>query len=71
MFIGYDLMRSGVAHNFGIATCSQAGGGTTATDPEVPVSGRVFHYLVRAGNLCGANLGYDSAGRPRQGECPP
>jgi hypothetical protein len=68
---GYQVLRSPVAHDFGAATCTVVGVSTVATDAEMPAAGAAFHYLIRAKNRCGQNMGYDSAGRPRTGAaCP-
>ena len=65
--IGYHLLRSPEAGDFGAAVCTLTGASTAATHHGVPASGALFHYLVRAQNRCGENLGLDSAGQPRSG----
>jgi hypothetical protein len=68
--VTYDLLRSAAAGDFSVPTCvARSVTATSATDPGLP--GRVFHYLVRARNACGGNLGTDSSGTPRvAGACP-
>ena len=66
----YDLLRSTTANSFLLATCQATNiTATSATDSSVPAT--AFHYLVRARNACGGNLGTDSSGAPRvAGACP-
>ena len=66
----YDVLRSATADDFSAATCAGANTtDTSAADTDLPVS--AFYYLVRTRNLCGSNLGADSADTPRVGaSCP-
>jgi hypothetical protein len=54
--IAYDTLRSGAPDGFAdAAVCieSNDAADTMAVDAELPAPGGVFHYLVRARNLCG------------------
>jgi len=67
----YEIVRSRVASNFlnhPTNVCLDAGGTQTQfTDPQIPPSGGVFYYLVRARNSCGpGSSGTRSNGTPRQ-----
>lgn len=66
----FDLLRSTNPRDFGAPFCVvRDTPAITATDPAVPA--RLFAYLVRAKNGCGANAGTTSAGVPRSpGACP-
>ncbi len=66
----YDLLRSVEADDFSAPTCVVTHSpATAATDEANPAS--VFHYLVRAINACGTNLGTASDGESRSGGvCP-
>ncbi len=66
----FDLLRSGRADDFAAPFCvARDATATSARDVERPT--RVFDYLVRARNACGANLGKRSDGTPRTaGSCP-
>jgi subtilisin family serine protease len=66
----YDLLRSVEADDFSAPTCVVTHSpATAATDEANPAS--VFHYLVRAINVCGTNLGTGSDGESRSGGvCP-
>jgi hypothetical protein len=68
----YDVLRTTTAGDFLTPTCVvKDGTGFVGYDPEVPSAGQVFYYLVRSKNVCGGNLGEDSAGDPRVGgACP-
>jgi hypothetical protein len=70
----YDVLRSDAADEFGAAgTCVATDvAAESAADPDLPVSGSVFHYLVRTGHSCGeGTLGVDSDGVERTGSaCP-
>lgn len=76
--VSYDVLRSTVAADFTGSICLATGiGGTTAQDPNAPVSADpLWSYLVRARNGCpGASgvgsLGSASNGSPRAGRsCP-
>jgi hypothetical protein len=60
----YDLVRSPEPGSFVSAVCVAAGlAATSAGDPAVPTG--KYHYLVRARNACGSNLGTRSDGTPR------
>ena len=71
-----DLLRSTDPADFQVSALCLASGTaeTSASDPELPGLGGVFHYLVRAGNPCGWGagvLGARSDGVPRSGRsCP-
>jgi hypothetical protein len=71
--VTYELLRADTADDLDSATCLPTLGSlTVATDGELPRSGGVFHYLVRATNACGDNLGQTSSGQPRSGiDCTP
>ena len=61
--IVYDLLRSIDRTTWAAATCVATGLATTmASDPETPPV--AYYYLVRARNICGANMGTDSSGVP-------
>lgn len=68
--IRYDLLRSVTGSSFEGAVCVESDDtDLVATDTETP--GELFAYLVRSENVCGGNLGVDSAGAPRSGPaCP-
>jgi hypothetical protein len=73
----YDTVRSGDPSDFMVSTtCVEwdDGTNTTAAADEVPASGLVFHYLVRAENACPIGegpLGSDSDDVEREGRgCP-
>jgi hypothetical protein len=73
----YDTLRSGDPADFDLSTvCVESDDDidTQATDIETPLSGSVFHYLVRAENPCPTGqgtLGVDSTGQERSGRaCP-
>jgi hypothetical protein len=70
--IGYDVLRASAASLFGVCLESDDASDTVALDPGVPGSGDVYHYLVRAVNVCGdGSLGQDSTGSERNGPaCP-
>jgi len=58
--LSYDTLRSGDRADFvSAATCVESGDGsdTTAAEPESPVTGGVFYYLVRAVNACPTGQG--------------
>jgi hypothetical protein len=66
----YDVIRSRVASSFvdsAFASCLETGGlDTTAVDPDVPLRGRTYFYLVRASNVCGhGQAGSGPGGTPR------
>jgi hypothetical protein len=70
----YDVLRSDQASDFTTATtCEESDDtDTTATLPGIPVTGNVWHYLVRAANNCDdgpAGFGSDAVERPAQA-CP-
>jgi hypothetical protein len=70
--VGYHVLRSPAASDFGTAVCTLTGTFTATTDEDVPGGGGLYHYLIRALNRCGENLGSDSAGSPRSGaDCAP
>jgi hypothetical protein len=53
--LAYDVLRSTDPSDFGSGTIcveSDDGSDTLADDPEVPASGSVFFYLIRAENTC-------------------
>lgn len=64
-----NLPTSGTASAIGLACGTSE---TAHTDPELPVEGSGFYYLVRARNVCGdGGWGEDSAGTPRSvSACP-
>ncbi|HJQ98123.1 MAG TPA: DUF6531 domain-containing protein, partial [Candidatus Polarisedimenticolaceae bacterium] len=67
----YEIVRSRVASNFlnhPTNVCLDAGGTQSQfTDPQIPPSGGVFYYVVRARNACGpGSSGTRSNGTPRQ-----
>jgi hypothetical protein len=70
----YDLLRSRQADDFGeVGTdCIESDEiDLVATDSGLPLSGEVYHYLVRVENPCGGNMGSDRDGTPRLGRnCP-
>jgi hypothetical protein len=59
-----------------LATCleSDAGDDLTVVDEGIPLSGELFHYLIRAENVCPSgvgSLGSSSGGVPHVGRsCP-
>src|SRR5437899_2248170 len=62
----YDVIRSTSASDFSAATCVISNATTlNASDSSTPSN--VYFYLVRSKDLCGDNLGTDSAGNPRTG----
>jgi len=74
--LAYDLLKSGTPADFMTAAACVASDstGTSATDPEMPLRGRSFFYLVRAANTCPGGqgvLGTNSTGQPIAGRaCP-
>lgn len=62
----YDVIRSASASNFATATCIYANQVATGTSDAVAVIGG-YYYLVRAKNVCGENLGMNSASIARTG----
>jgi hypothetical protein len=67
------VLRSDAPAGFVTATCVVSGtSATSASDTTVPgTEAALLAYLVRARNVCGGDLGTDSAGQPRQGAtCP-
>ena len=62
----YDVLRSTRQFSFTSATCIYANGVDANTSDTTPVSS-AYYYLVRAKNVCGGNLGTDSALSPRTG----
>jgi hypothetical protein len=72
----YDVLRSDAASDFAGAgaSCVESDdvSDRTALDPDTPLPGAVYFYLVRAENGCGGgSLGTASDGTPRAGrECP-
>ena len=69
---GYDVLRARAASLFGVCLESDDASDTVALDQGVPGPGGVYHYLVRAVNVCGdGSLGQDSTGSARNGPaCP-
>ncbi len=69
----HDLLRGDLGElpvgSGGAETCVALGiTAATASDPEVPLLGKGFWYLVRGRNSCGVgSYGTDSAGIPRPG----
>jgi hypothetical protein len=67
----YDVIRSRVPTTFAdptVASCVETSDGpnTSAVDDPIPLHGRAFFYVVRAGNACGhGTAGTDSSGTPR------
>jgi energy-converting hydrogenase Eha subunit E len=74
--IVYDAIRSEEAADFviGSVCVSTDGPDASVADPEVPLVGRGFYYLVRAQNACPGgegSLGANSSGTPRSARsCP-
>jgi hypothetical protein len=71
--LAYDTLRTESATSFGAASCLESGEtDLIASDPEVPPSSAVYHYLVRPENGCGeGSLGEASDGAERAGStCP-
>jgi len=62
----YDVLRSPRQFSFTSATCIYANGLGANTNDTTPVPS-AYYYLVRAKNVCGGNLGTDSALSPRTG----
>ncbi len=74
--VQYELIRSSVPWEFlAGTTCIGATDPTQPmrNDPDLPDTGELFHYLVRARNACADGegpLGTDSSGVPHFGACP-
>ncbi len=74
--VPYDLLRSPTPSEFVSAVCVEDAdtADRVAYDESVPVSGQVYHYLVRGRNACPdgtGSLGTTSSGVPRIGPtCP-
>ena len=70
----YDVLTSRFPDDWTIfeAVCVESNDtDTIATETSDPSAGEVFHYLVRAENSCGSNMGVDSEGSSRGGRaCP-
>jgi hypothetical protein len=71
----YDTIRSSLPSDFMTsAACigTDDGSDLTASDPETPVAGQCFFYVVRGGNSCGeGSLGTMSSGEQRTARsCP-
>jgi hypothetical protein len=71
----YDVVRAGSPQGFaGAALCveSDDGADSVAVDADLPSTGAVFYYLVRAENDCGAGtLGTGAAGERTAIDCVP
>ena len=72
--VSYDVLLSSTALGWGfdVASCVETGGtDLAATEISTPVSGNAYYYLVRAGNVCGENMGAGSDAVARIGRaCP-
>ncbi len=74
--VPYDLLRSVTPSAFESAVCLESSDASdrVAHDDSVPISGQVFHYLVRGRNACPdgtGTVGTASSGVPRIGAvCP-
>ena len=56
--VRYDYLRSEIAWDFSSVNCIEANGDAAGgPDPDIPVPGAVFFYLVRARNGCPDGLG--------------
>ena len=66
----YDVLRINQSDDFTSPTCL-ASGVLSTTHHDTNETGTLVHYLVRAGNICGASVGPTSSSTPRSvGTCP-
>ena len=71
--ISYDTLRSSLPQGFASGVCVETNGAdTTTTDTQTPLAGKLYYYLVRGENVCGAGpLGSGSNGIQQVGRnCP-